>query len=317
MTARRFFIFSCIGFFAAIAAWPAIAATSCMANWSCSSSQCASVMGGSSGQKGPFDSASACQAWANQYNRNTTCSCTESSSGSAKSGSSNLGSIPVTPVPSTVNPAAAAGLMLGGMMIGEGLRQLMEGDPQEEARKRVEQEARAGKLKQLQEERLTGILYRLLNGRALPPGQVHNVALKGDTDGSSLSLKLGDTPSAVRHGPNPPPAQASGSQQEKDAYVRGKKDAADCLPMNSGGYCVGLSPEVTLKCVENYKNGFRVGERAAANTLQQAYRKGQEDKKADRQPDSLSHQVGGTCGTHWYEAYNSGYGGKPFNGSVR
>jgi hypothetical protein len=42
--------------------------TSYYANWSCgSSSQCASVMGGSAGSRGPFCSVSDCQRWGNQF----------------------------------------------------------------------------------------------------------------------------------------------------------------------------------------------------------------------------------------------------------
>ena len=49
--------------------------TSYYANWSCgSSSQCASVMGGYAGSKGPFCSSAACQAWGNQIPGGYSCS---------------------------------------------------------------------------------------------------------------------------------------------------------------------------------------------------------------------------------------------------
>src|SRR5690348_12933762 len=55
------------------------ASQQCMAHWSCSSEQCAAVMGGSSGNSGLFDSESECHAWADQYNRNTACDCSDGS----------------------------------------------------------------------------------------------------------------------------------------------------------------------------------------------------------------------------------------------
>jgi hypothetical protein len=307
MTARRLFL-PLIGIFAVAGAWPAAAATRCMASWSCTSSQCASVMGARSGQSGPFDSEAACRAWSNQYIR-ATCTCSDTGSTSSSSPSSSLSSIPIPSgggLTAQQNMGLALGA-LGGAMIGEGLRQLLEDDPAEEARKNAEREARAARLRELQKEKLSAIAYRLLNGRAIGPT---NAAVTGSVNDPPLALKLGDSPPSSARGPAPAAPAVRAAQPEKDAYVRGQKDGSDCLPMSAGTYCVGLSANVTAQCVQNYQNGYRVGEKAAENTLRQAYQKGQDDKQAGK-PASIR-GVQGTCGVRRQEAYNSGYRGTPF-----
>ena len=43
------------------------------ADWTCSGSQCRTVMGGSSGTAGPFNSSSECEAWQQAYIRSSPC----------------------------------------------------------------------------------------------------------------------------------------------------------------------------------------------------------------------------------------------------
>lgn len=198
-----------------------------------------------------------------------------------------------------------AGAALGGAMIGEGLRQLLT-DDEDTPQKRSAREAKAAKDRQSTEGRLRAIRDRLM-GFATEPGQ------------PALALKVDDAPVSAgfsnpgRSTPSSPP-----STRHMEAYVGGEKDAGDCLPQNSAGYCAEApSPSAKQECIKNYQNGYRVGKIRAENTLRQAHTKGQLDKEAGRAPEKREKGAHGTCGAHWYTAYYAGYGGKPFNAAAR
>jgi hypothetical protein len=74
------------------------------ADWQCSGTQCASVMGGSSGTAGPFSSSAECEAWRQRYISTSTC----------RNGGSSSFHRPITPG-ATVFDLTAAGMVVGGL----------------------------------------------------------------------------------------------------------------------------------------------------------------------------------------------------------
>lgn len=222
--------------------------------------------------------------------------------------------------PASGDPAVQLGTTLGtavGNVIGAAIVDTIRGNnADEEARERAmaeaQRRAKAQDAEQAAEqasndarkqeqsyERLKGELK--LSDSDAPSG---DLKLKSDDESASL----------------PPPPRQLGKEPDPDAknaprtaaYLKGKKDASDCLSQNAGGYCVGLSPADTMTCANDYHGGYTRGERAATETLKRLFRLGEQDRLAKHAYNGLATGVEGTCGVHAVEAYNSGFYDKPF-----
>lgn len=101
------------------------------------------------------------------------------------------------------------------------------------------------------------------------------------------------------------------AKRPDSAYRRGVEEGASCLAANAGLFCAA-HPEAS--CEEKYMLGYRVGQRAMQNKLEEAHRIGQETKSNGGSSFvGFSHpKSGGTCRVQWLEAFNSGYFGAPF-----
>lgn len=96
---------------------------------------------------------------------------------------------------------------------------------------------------------------------------------------------------------------------EMDAYLRGIQDASTCSSNNASLYCRDAGPA----CLQNYHNGYRVGETAKEAKLREAYRLGQEARESNNRFIPLNHpKASGPCFYVWREVFNSGLGGQPF-----
>ncbi len=140
---------------AMVLCWPlAATAQSCYAKWSCgSSSQCAKVMGGSSGNTGPFPSAGECDAWRRKYIYGATCSCTAgAAAGNAAAQSNDPGENAARiagDMFSRLNPQTPSqiGLAMGASVatgiLSAGIAEMMKGPSPEQIRQRQMQEEQA------------------------------------------------------------------------------------------------------------------------------------------------------------------------------
>lgn len=96
------------------------------------------------------------------------------------------------------------------------------------------------------------------------------------------------------------------------AYLRGLLDGSTCMSSNAELSCATL-PTKRAACVENYTNGYRIGERAKEQKLRQAHHIGEEAKQARNSMIGFNHpKSSGPCRVRWLQAFYSGYGGYPF-----
>lgn len=206
----------------------------------------------------------------------------------------------------------------------KGLMNAYKQQQEEAARARAAAEARERALErqnELKERARMNADAKVLLGET-PGTGAGDLTLKDVPPGSNLSFKSVDAPPAVGAGgdlpfkttdvPTTAPRTIKPPKPLDAAYVKGQADAAACKPENATGYCVGLSPEATTSCAKFYHNGYAVGEIVAKNLLKKAYLLGQSDHAAHKKLAVLAKGVGGACGVHAVEAYNSGYYGKPF-----
>jgi hypothetical protein len=231
-------------------------------------------MGGSSGDSGPFNSESECHAWANTYNSNATCSCSGGVSSSNTATSS----------PPTLSGGSLSGQQQMGLAIGTlGLGMILQGlqglshpsvTPAETAQ-------RAAERQRIRDQQLEATRQKLTGGSG------------------GLALKMGDD-------------SAPAAAPQDEAYLQGQKDAADCLPQNSGPYCASKPASAAADCSQSYHRGFTVGDLAAQNALRAAYDLGENDRKANRKFSANTGGIGGRCGVHAIESYSQGFFEKPF-----
>jgi hypothetical protein len=290
----------------------------CVVHWQCNGSAgCEADMGGDSGTSGPFSSADECQSWIDSYDRMASCDCQSTSSGSDESSSDDSGGLGLPPVGvggggGGLSPQQATGIFVGAVGIAM-IFGAIEAESEREARATAAAQAEAERQRRLEEARENAMRTRLL-GEMKGMGD-DQLALKGMHDEPALGLKLGD---AALGSSMPPPPQlvqvAIGGAKaplRTAAFLKGKRDASDCGTQNSGGYCVGLSPDETVQCVDDYHAGYAFGERAASAALQKAYRLGREDHAAKRKFAGLAPGLQGVCGAHAVEAYSAGFFNRP------
>jgi hypothetical protein len=175
-----------------------------------------------------------------------------------------------------------------GFALGTAIREASEQQEAEAAAQRRTRAQQAAAYQQREKQRRTEALQRILP------------QLKGLEGSESVRT------AAAR------PASARDERPEIDAYVRGEKDAADCKPQHVA-YCNGTTPKNLDLCRKNYRDGYKIGESKAENTLREAHRLGRQARaengeKLNRAPRGIQ----GTCGAKWIAAYNSGYSDKPF-----
>jgi hypothetical protein len=286
-------------------------AAKCMAHWTCSGSQCAAVMGGYSGDSGPFGSQSECQAWGAQYNQSATCTCDDASASSA---TGNM-SLPTSGLTAQQTAGMAIGVV-GLEMLFAGIEAESQRDAQAAAQAQAqaqilaEQQAEAQRIQAQKDEEAKRRLLGEMKGV-----DTTDLSLKGIGDDSDLKLKTGDEMASLAPKPaqlTPVPDADPKKSPRTAAFLKGKKDASDCLSQNAGGYCVGLSPADTMTCTNDYHGGYAYGERAAKDVLFLTWKLGVADRQAKRKYNGLATGVGGTCGVHAVEAYSSGFFDKPF-----
>jgi len=290
----------------------------CMVHWHCNGiAGCVADMGGNEGTSGPFSSAEECQSWRDSYDRMSSCDCHPTSSGSDESSSEDSGGLSVPPVGvggggGGLSPQQATGILAGAIGIAM-IFGAIEAESEREARAAAAAQAEAARQRRLEEARENAMRARLL-GEMKGMGD-DQLALKGMHEEPALKLKLGD---AALGSSMPPPPQlvevalgGAGAPLRTAAFLKGKRDASDCSTQNSGGYCVGLSPDQTLQCVRDYHAGYAFGERAASAALQKAYLLGREDHAARRKFAGLAPGIQGVCGAQAVEAYSAGFFNRP------
>jgi hypothetical protein len=186
--------------------------------------------------------------------------------------------------------------------IGQGLANSLFGNPQEEARRRREQELAARRAAEEAQRRAAEEARRreqehkdlMANLMAVP--------------GSAAA----PAPDALPTGVDP---AGNGNPTYATARHKGFEDAKQCYPSNAFGYCMAATPEENDMCVKGYREGFEHGDQIRATAMEAAYAKGKaqgiNDSQAAGRPRLSSAfwdaDAQGPCRTYWTEAYNRGY----------
>lgn len=184
-------LFAAIGAIALCWSFPAMAEV-CYAKWSCTGPQCAKVMGGWSGNNGPFSSRGECTAWSKKYISTASCSCTATGAGAGNTvtpsddPAENAGRI-AADMFSRLNPQtnAQAGLAFGASVatgiLSAGIAEMMKGPSPQQIRQQ-----------QIQEEFARQERARLAREAAEAAARKHQALL------SSLGIVAGSAPMALK-----------------------------------------------------------------------------------------------------------------------
>lgn len=183
-----------------------------------------------------------------------------------------------------------------GNMLGDAINKELFGDPEADAKRRMQENLRAEQERRAAEEadrRAEEAKNRLLGGMKGVEGSP-SLSLKGFESSPELSLKT-DT--------GPPTTKRS------DSYTRGFEHASQCISQNAGTACVGVSSEQQQSCVADYRAGYVSGSIQKNLAMEEASQAGQAAKARGELANAASDQRAlGPCRYEWIESYNGGYG---------
>lgn len=201
------------------------------------------------------------------------------------------------------------GVGIGAYAIGRGLHDAIFGNPEEEAKRKAEEAARAAEQKRRDEEaarQAEQTKERLLG--ETKSSDPNSLSLMGVEPAPELQLMTGDE-SLGSSGTNPSnQAQGGAPAKRSEAFSKGFQDASQCYSQNAGPYCSGITGDQWQACLSDYRSGYQVGDKKRQQSMDEAYRVGQSAgaggglADADSDPRAL-----GPCRTQWIEAYDRGY----------
>jgi hypothetical protein len=183
-----------------------------------------------------------------------------------------------------------------GNLLGDAINKQLFGDPEADAKRRMQENLRAEQERRAAEEsdrRAEESKNRLLGGMKGAEGSP-SLSLKGFESAPELSLKTDTRPSTTKR---------------SDIYTKGFEHASQCISQNAGTACVGVSAEQQQSCVADYRAGYDSGSIQKNLVMEEASQAGQAAKQRGELANGASDQrAQGKCRFEWIYSYNRGYG---------
>jgi hypothetical protein len=259
-----------------------------------------------SGQEGPFSSASDCQSAIDNASREAhlTCarySCKEIGSGSSESSANsaapghqldkNIGDAVAAGVSGQISGADAVGLVGLGLMGNALLGAAAPETPEQAAERQKNQQ-----------------LWAEQSAKAAEASRLKEVSYQMEQDAKSFAMldvaaaEFSQSSSA----PAPAPIAAPVKQPEvSQAFSKGFDHASSCISQNSGAACAGSTSPT---CIADYRAGYDAGSKKQKLMMQEAFQAGK-SAGANGEPMSggESKSAAGPCRVEWIQQYNKGH----------
>lgn len=252
--------------------------------------------------------ASSFQAW------KRWCSCMGGTSASNFNDAQRQGGCRLPSGSGSSSAATSSGGSIGtiiGTEIGKELGKALFGDPEADARRKVEERLRADEQRRAAEEadrKLEEQKNRLLGGM-IGVETAQPLGLMGVESDPGLSL-MTDSPSAIAS-PAKGAQLAAGKRANhalSTVFTTGFEHASQCISQNAGSACAGVTAEQQQTCVSDYRAGYDSGSKQRTFVLQEAYQAGQGAAARGELDNGASDQrAQGPCRIDWIKSYSRGH----------
>ncbi len=263
-----------------------------------------------SGQEGPFDSESACNARVAQAKQGDKAVCIRylcvNQAGAASSGSGasaaagheldgHISNAVSAGMNGQISGTDTVGLVSMGLL-GNALLAPKAQETPEQTAARVESER----------------LWAVQQAKANEQARLKEAAFQMEQDAESfamMDLAAGEfqphsasAPAPTPPAPPPPPPKPFEMSQ---AFTQGFEHASGCISQNSGAACAGSA---SPSCQADYKAGYDAGKKKYNLNMQEAFQEGKHaGAKGEKANGGASKNADGPCRIDWIQQYNRGH----------